>query len=158
LVIVSDSGDNTVLVITAGARNFAIPVRHVCEILRPQAIEAVVGMPDYVLGLCIVRGTLIPVVDLQALSGGRSEGINHGRLVILKLGDRRLALGVESVEGLRKLPAAAFDALPSLLGDGAVELVESVGLRDTQLLFVLRASRIVPEEVWTAVAAAGASA
>jgi len=39
-------------------------------------------------------------------------------------------------------------ALPPLLRDVTSDLIASFGTRDAQLLLVLRAARIVPDEVW----------
>jgi chemotaxis signal transduction protein len=47
--------------------------------------------------------------------------------------------------------------LPPILRDVAADLIEAIGTRDAQLLVVLRAARIVPDEVWTTLAAAEAT-
>ena len=55
------------------------------------------------------------------------------------------------------LDSAQLSELPLLLQDVTADLIESVGTRDAQLLLVLRAARIVPNEVWTTLAAAEAA-
>jgi chemotaxis signal transduction protein len=37
------------------------------------------------------------------------------------------------------------------------DIIEAIGTRDAQLLVVLRAARIVPDEVWTSLAKAEAT-
>ena len=140
------------LVITAGARWCALPLEHVVETMRPLPIEPLAGMPPAVLGLAVIRGVPTPVVDLGALLGAAS-GSPTGRFVTLSLSDRRVALGVGSVEGLTVLDAARLSALPPLLNGGS-EAAFALGLRDEQLLFVLQTVRLLPEQVWTALALA----
>jgi purine-binding chemotaxis protein CheW len=44
---------------------YAVPIVHVAEILRPQAITHVPRAPDTVLGVMSVRGRLVTVMDLR---------------------------------------------------------------------------------------------
>jgi len=57
------------------------------------------------------------------------------------------------VVGLINLDSKQLGELPPLLKDLNADLIESFGSRDAQLLLVLRAARIIPEEVWTTLAA-----
>jgi hypothetical protein len=82
----------------------------------------------------------------------RENSPSYGRFVSLKLEDRRVVIGVDSVVGLINLDSTQLGELPPLLKDLDANLIESFGSRDAQLLLVLRAARIVPEEVWTTLA------
>ncbi len=146
-----------VLVVMVGARACAFPLHHVAETMRPLPIKPVAGTPGFVLGVSVIRGTPTPVVDLKALLENSENSANYGRFVTLKLDDRRVVIGVDSVVGLRNLDSAQLGELPPLLRDVTADLIESFGIRDAQLLVVLRAARIVPEEVWTTLAAAEAT-
>ena len=146
-----------VFVVMVGARACAFPLHHVAETMRPLPIKPVAGTPSFVCGVSLIRGTPTPVVDLKALLENSANSPSYGRFVSLKLDDRRVAIGVDSVVGLRHLDLAQLGELPPLLRDVAADLIESFGSRDAQLLLVLRAARIVPDEVWTTLAAAEAA-
>ena len=141
-----------VIVVLVGARACAFPLHHVAETMRPLPIKAVAGTPGFVRGVSVIRGTPTPVVDLKALLENSENSPSYGRFVTLKLDDRRVAIGVDSVVGLRNLDSAQLGALPPLLRDVTADLIESFGTCDAQLLLVLRAARIVPDEVWTTLA------
>ena len=149
--------DRVALVVTAGARACAIRLEHVAEIMRPLAIEPVSGVPGFVRGVAVIRGEAAPVIDLAALLGCGENSASYGRFVSLKLGERRVVLGVDAVIGTMSLASVELRALPPLLRDLATEVIEAVGTRDAELLIVLRAARLVPAEVWTALAPAGAT-
>jgi chemotaxis signal transduction protein len=51
-----------VLVVMVGTRACAIPLHHVAETLRPLPIQSVAGMPNFVRGVSVIRGTPTPVV------------------------------------------------------------------------------------------------
>ena len=70
----------------------------------------------------------------------------------LKLDGRQVVIGVDSIVGLMNLELAQLGALPPLLRNVSADLMESFGSLDAQLLLVLRAARIVPDEVWATLA------
>jgi purine-binding chemotaxis protein CheW len=131
----------------------AIPLGHVVEIMRPLPVEAISGVPEMVKGAAIIRGTPLPVLDLAALWQGGTEPPR--RFITVKAGERRLALAVTSVEGLRTLPTGVMGDIPPLLSGARANAVDALGALDSGLLMVLDASHIVPESVWTAIQNAG---
>ena len=137
-----------VLVVMVGTRACAIPLHHVAETMRPLPIQPVAGTPDFVRGVSVIRGTPTPVVDLKALLENSENSPNYGRFVSLKLADRRVVIGVDSVVGLKHLDSAQLGELPPLLRDVNTDLIESFGTRDAELLLVLRTALIIPDEVW----------
>lgn len=136
------------LLIRAGTRRFALRAADVEEVMRPQPLESVAGVPDCIRGLAVIRGAPVPVVDLARLLADAGGG-PASRFVSLRAGARRAALAVEEVLGLRSLDAAGLEAMPSLLpGGGAAR--EAVGVLEARLLSVLEAARLVPEAAWDA--------
>ena len=148
------SETSPVLVVMVGALSCALPLHHVAETLRPLPTKPVAGTPSFVRGVSVIRGTPTPVVDLKALLENGENSPSYGRFVTLKLDDRRVAIGVDSVVGLRNLDSAQLGDLPPLLRDVSADLIESFSARDAVLLLVLHAARIVPDEVWSSLAAA----
>ena len=113
-----------VLVVMVGTRACAIPLHHVAETMRPLPIQPVAGTPDFVRGVSVIRGTPTPVVDLKALLENSENSPNYGRFVSLKLEERRVVIGVDSVVGLKHLDSAQLGELPPLLRDGHGRCVE----------------------------------
>jgi purine-binding chemotaxis protein CheW len=132
----------------------ALPLGLVVETMRPLPVEPVSGTPDFVLGLAIIRGAPVPVVDATRLLGGETE-TPPARFVTLRLGDRRVALAVDAVVGVRALHAASLEALPPLLRDATADVVSAIGSLDEQLLLVLRNARLVPERLWSSLESGG---
>lgn len=140
------------MIVTVGRRACAIGLQYVAETMRPLAIEAISGTPEFVRGVSVIRGTPIPVVDLQVLLENGENSAAYGRFVTVKVGERRVALAVDGVVGVRDLDPAQIGELPPLLRDIDADVVEAIGTCDAQLLIVLRAARIVPDEVWATLA------
>ncbi len=135
------------LIVTASSKAYAIPIAHVLETMRPLPVEPIADMPAFLLGLSVIRGAPVPVVDLEAVVGvHRTDMIT--RFVSLGLGERRVALAVGAVIGLRELDRADVTHMPPLLGEARKDVIEAIGVLDAHLLLVLRASWLLPEEIW----------
>jgi len=134
----------------------AVPLAHVSEAMRPLAVQPLAGIPPFVLGVAIIRGDPTPVVDV-----GQLVGVARGdptRFVTMKVADRAVAIAVDSVLGVRSLPAASLLTVPPLLGVASMDLVAAIGSLDREILLVLQAARLLPESIWMAIEEAGARA
>ena len=142
------SGDGAGLSLICRVRGnlCALPLRHVTETMRPLPIEVVAGAPHFVLGLAVIRGAPVPVVDAARLLGDADAP--SGRWVALTAGSRQVALAVGSVLGVRPLPDGTRHALPPLLKDAGGELVSELGLLDEALLRVLQAGSLLSDDDW----------
>ena len=145
------------LVVSVGPHSCAIPLEHVVETMRPLPVETIAGAPTFVLGLSVIRGVPVPVVDLAAILGLEPSRSTR-RFVVLGLTPRRVAVAVDGVLGVRQVDLTTTDAIPPLLRTANVEAVAAVGQLDEHLLFVLEASGILPEGLPRATSSAQAPA
>jgi purine-binding chemotaxis protein CheW len=132
-----------------------VPLAQVAEIMRCLPIEAMAGAPPFILGLCLIRGLPVAVVDtgrLAGLAATRSE-----RLITIRVGSRMIALAVESVLGVRAIAPEAAKELPPLLRDAAGAAIAAIGTLDAELLLYLSAARSVPEALLDSLAAGAAA-
>jgi purine-binding chemotaxis protein CheW len=149
-----ESGRAEWLLCRAGALLCAIPIEHVIETMRVLPIEPVAGAPRHVLGLSLIRGAPVPVVDTGLLVG--EQPTRAERIVTVKAGNRTIALAADAVLGIAAIAPGEIGQLPPLLRDAAADTIEAIGTRDAELLFFLRAARLVPEEMLDRLAFAGA--
>jgi purine-binding chemotaxis protein CheW len=133
----------TFIICGVGRSLCSLPLASVVETFRPLPVEAMAGAPAFVLGLAIVRGVPMPVVDLARLVNGE-RGHPH-RFLVVKTDERHVALAVDSVVGIRAVVESRMQSLPPLLRDADTALVRAIGTLDSALFMVLQASRIVPQ-------------
>ena len=139
-----EEGQQRLLVVTGGAHRVGIPLASVRETSRALALVPLRGAPPFVLGLAVMRGASVPVVDLPALLGGNTSSAELGRFVRLELDGRSVALAVTHVEGVLALESSDFSAIPPLFAGAAGSTLEALAQSDAELLFVLSAARLVP--------------
>lgn len=143
----------SVLLVRAGARVCALPIAAVVETMRPLPVASLSGVPSWVAGVARVRGEPVPVVHLGVLLGDPAPTAPE-RLVTVRAGGRIAALAVDGVFGVAALDRAEATRLP-LVADACAGALEALGARDEDLVLVLRAARLVPEDVELVAARSG---
>lgn len=145
--VVKQEHDGRFIVVRVGERCcVGFPLSSVREVTRPLPIDVIAGVPAFVRGVSVVRACPIPVIDLAIALGVEAAG-EASRFAVLRVGERSVAVAVAAVVGITDVGGASLDRPPPLLGDASGALVDAVGALDGELLFVLRASRLVPDDV-----------
>jgi purine-binding chemotaxis protein CheW len=143
-----------VLIVRVGEIACALPIDHVVETMRPLPVEALGHAPGFVRGLAIIRGIATPVIDTARLLG--TAGGPGTRFVVVRVGDRRVALAVDQVIDVRRFDRAELSAMPPLVRAADAGFVTAIGTTDAALLVMLEASRAIPHETWSAIEGADA--
>ncbi|HTV87439.1 MAG TPA: chemotaxis protein CheW [Stellaceae bacterium] len=131
----------------------AIPGARVSEVMRAPAIEPLAGMPAFVLGLSIIRGMPVPVIDAHSLLNAAASRAAY--VIVLDVGGRAVALAVDEIIGLRRIAGDALAPLPPLLRNVANDAVAAIRVCDGELLLLLDTARLVPAHLLAALNAAG---
>jgi purine-binding chemotaxis protein CheW len=143
---------SAMLVTRVGGVACAFPIAHVVETMRPLPIEPIRGAGDRALaivdGVAMIRGAPVPVVDARKLLG--VPGAAATRFVIVRVEQRRVALAVDAVLEVRPVSADALPGLPPLLRTAHREVVSAIGALDAELLIVLEAACVLPDDAWRA--------
>lgn len=161
-----------VLVCRVQSRLCGLPLDAVEETLRPQPLRPLKSPAVHVQGLARIRGDWLPVVDLAGLLGLTEPGAAPTpatavtppassalpaplpvdaaavrRYVVVRAGERRVALAVAEVLGLQTFAAEQLRALPPLLRDRDHGAVTALAERDDELIAVLDQARLLPEDL-----------
>jgi purine-binding chemotaxis protein CheW len=138
-------GDEPLLLLRAGGRLCALPLRHVVEVMRPLPVIPLTDSSSFVLGVAVVRGEPTPVVGLGVLLGAGDSVA--GRFLSLRVDDRPVVLAVDAVLDVRSLPPAMLGDPPPLLQGASRDVVDAVAALDAELLLVLDEGRLLAESV-----------
>jgi purine-binding chemotaxis protein CheW len=74
-------------------QEYAIEMQHIREVILTGEITPVPGTPDYISGICVVRGEIISLVDLRVLLSIPERGLTDLNRVIV-LTDQALTFGI----------------------------------------------------------------
>jgi chemotaxis signal transduction protein len=89
-----------------GPRWFAVSAVGVREVVTLEAITPVPGVSQRILGVALVRGRLVPILDLAGLlscSRAGEPAITRPRLLVLSQGDDEVALIADETVGVLEL-------------------------------------------------------
>lgn len=139
------------LLVRCGAWLCGLPLSQVIETMRVLPLQPIAGVPPFVRGLSVIRGELVPVVTLAALLGDAAVS-EEGRLVLVRAGERRLALHVDEV--LRVVPHSLPQgvAVAPLLRQALPDAVAALSSLDGAALALLSSMQLLSDEVWAALA------
>lgn len=82
-----------ILTFRIGAREYAVETRYVREVFIVREITPVPGVPDFVAGICAVRGEIISIIDLARLFSLPEQGLTDLNRVIV-LSDGAMTFGI----------------------------------------------------------------
>jgi chemotaxis signal transduction protein len=101
----------TLLVLRAGSRWFALPATAVREVVLKSFITRIPHAPPQVLGVALIRGRLLPVVSLEVLLQAVGEvavAATLPRLVVLETEQVEAALVADEVHGIVDFASASL--------------------------------------------------
>jgi purine-binding chemotaxis protein CheW len=98
-----------------GGEDYAIDIMRVREIIHPLAITPVPRAPSFVEGVIRLRGDVIPVIDVRKrLALPATPATRKSRFLVVNVAGRRIALVVDEVREVLRLPRSEIRPAPSL--------------------------------------------
>lgn len=119
---------------------FAVPIEQVWRVepLAEQTLTRVPRAPSFVEGVINVRGQVIPVVDLKKrLDLPATERPPKARLLIVEIGEQRVALIVDRISDILWFPTDRIEPPPPMVAQISGVFVLGVGKEQDRLLIIL---------------------
>ena len=100
--------------------DYAIDIMRVREIIHPLPITPVPRAPAFVEGVVRLRGDVIPVLDVRKRFGlPAAAPTRKSRFLVVNVAGRRLALAVDEVREVLRIPRSEIRPAPALGPPGA---------------------------------------
>ncbi len=109
--------EQELLAFLLGTEEYAVPVDLVGEVLTQRDITAVPNAPFHILGVCSLRGMVLPIVDLKRRLGLAETAYDEkSRIIVVTLGpDDRVGLLVDRVRGVVKILPSSVRPAPETI-------------------------------------------
>ncbi len=135
------SGSCQVVVFGLGEERYATDVTRVQEIIRWTEPRSVSSSLPAVRGVINLRGTIIPVCDLNACLGtGSSAAAEDCKIVVVETAVGVCGLVVDAVHEVRTLQASELDDVPEYAARAA--FVDGIAKVDDGLIVLLEPDRL----------------
>lgn len=129
------------LVFGVGDLLCALALRDVVETIRPLPVQPLAGTADILLGVSVIRGLAVPVVDTARLLGAGAE--RPSRFVTTRTERGPLAYATGPVIGVLPVEPDGSRPPPPMLAAAATRLVAAVGVLDSRPLLFLRGAGLL---------------
>jgi purine-binding chemotaxis protein CheW len=135
-----------VLSFLLGSEEYVVPVERVREVLTPKEITPVPHTADYFLGVCSLRGIVMPVIDLNRRLGlAASSRDEKSRIIVVSLAqDDQVGLFVDRVRGvIRFLPSVVRPTPEAVAQSAGAEFLKGIARKDDRLYILLDVEKAV---------------
>lgn len=110
-----------------GSEEYVIDLRRVEQILRLPKVTRVPRAPAHIDGVVNVRGAIVPVIDLRTrLQASAPPADSRPKCIICRVGRERLAILVDAMSEVVRLPRTDLKPSPPLLATAATPYVLGV--------------------------------
>lgn len=95
-----------ILKFVVGRKHYAISVTRVKEILPLTQLTPVPNAPNGVLGMTLIRGEVVVVVDMQSVLEGYTrpeDGLEQVKILLCEFEDKKIAFCVDQVIGIHRV-------------------------------------------------------
>lgn len=126
-----------------GEEEYAIPILHIKEIIKPIEYTRVPTVPNYVLGVFNLRGSVTPLIDLRVRFGASSIQMSDTtRYIVMEEGGNIAGFVIDKLTPTIRMRKDRIDQPPENLVKEK-GFIEGIGKRDDNILTILKASALL---------------
>ncbi|ANE35379.1 purine-binding chemotaxis protein CheW [Campylobacter iguaniorum] len=130
-----------------GEEEFAIPILYIKEIIKPIEYTRVPSVPEYVLGVFNLRGSVIPLIDLRVkFNLNPSKMTANTRYIVMKDDDNNIAgFVIDRLTEAIRINKNRIDQPPETLAKDK-GMIEGIGKRDNNILTILKVEALLKRD------------
>ncbi len=123
---------------------YGIDIDRVAEIMEMVPIRHIPNVPNFIVGLINLRGTIVPVIDLRVRFHLESKPwTRDSRIIVMKEGNLVVAVGVDRLWELMRLPKQAFRLPPPDVVKDDSEYFKEIAPVNGRMVIILDMKKIL---------------
>lgn len=144
ILLETGTGEAEVLEFRVGNGDYAINVIKIREILEVSNISPVPKSNPAVIGLTMVRGAIIPLIDMKyVLNGERTEKTKYTTL-LCEFNQNQVAFCVDFVKGIQRVPWKNLQKPDSIIDDKGALVIGTITFED-RIVMMLDFEKVVTD-------------
>lgn len=117
---------------------YAVDITGVKEVIRYQRITPVPQMPDFLLGVVNIRGSVIPVFDMRIKFGLPCREVDSNtKILVMNMNGIMVSIVVDEILDNIKVPIANVDPAPTVKLRIEKECVKGLALLHERMIIIL---------------------
>ena len=130
-----------------GNETYGVDIAIVEGIVKMQDITRLPHAPEYVEGVTNLRGSILPVINLEKRLGmSPQEQTNATRIIIILMGEAKVGMIVNSVSEVLMIEDSIIEMAPALVSSTKTEFIIGIAKIDTRLVLLLDPIKIFSTE------------
>jgi len=125
---------DSIVVFRLGSERFGVPLTDLKQVFPRVPITLIPGKPKLLIGVANLDGTLRSVVDPHLLLRTSTIYIENGYVVLLRDGERSLAIWVEALDGVFEIDLATLAAVDEAASGQSGKLLK--GITDNRIIIL----------------------
>lgn len=140
----STTGRNQLVTFRVNGANYALSILCVREVRAWSPITPLPNSAEHIAGILNLRGSIIPIVDLQLLFGhGKTQPTASHMIIIITTEGRLQGLLVDTVSDIVSVTAADIRPLPTMGADSDRAPFDGIVVRDDSVIALLSADKLL---------------
>lgn len=153
LSLQAEDGMDQYLTFMLAGEEYGLDILRVQEIKGWDGATPMPNMPDYILGVINLRGTIVPVIDLRKHFGLESMPYNETTVVIVvkvndnDKGERTMGIVVDAVSEVYSVAMADLKPAPDYGGAISTESIKGLATMDEKMLILLEIDQLMNKDI-----------
>ena len=125
---------------------YGIDIDYVKGIEERVDVVSMPKRPDYVLGIINLRGEVIPVFSIRRKFGKDEKQTSEARLIIVSLGDNKVAFKVDEVSKISDVEESQLHDLPTVCMNEDTKYIKNITKINDKLVIMIDLDNIVDSQ------------
>ncbi len=139
--------EKQLVIFELGLENFGIDIASVEGIVKLQEITKIPQSPDYMVGITNLRGSVLPVIDLQKRFGmPPQEKTNETRIMVANVEGVKIGMIVSAVSEVLTIEDKVIEPPPPMVSNINSEFIIGVAKIDKRLVILLDLAKVLNAE------------
>jgi purine-binding chemotaxis protein CheW len=139
--------EKQLVIFELGAENFGIEIASVEGINKMLEITRIPQAPAYMEGITNLRGSVLPVIDLQKRFGMEvQDRTNETRIVVANVGGVKVGMIVSAVSEVLTIDDSVIEPPPPMVSNVNSEFIIGVAKIDKRLVILLDLAKVLSVE------------
>ncbi len=139
--------EKQLVIFELGAENFGIEIATVEGIVKLQEITKIPQAPMYMEGITNLRGSVLPVIDLQKRFGMvLQERTNETRIMVANVDGVKIGMIVSAVSEVLTIEDSVIEPPPPMVSNINSEFIVGVAKIDKRLVILLDLAKVLSVE------------
>ena len=136
--------EKQLVIFELGSENFGIDIASVEGINKMLDITKTPQAPSFLLGITNLRGSVIPIIDLQKrFSMAAQEQTDETRIVVANMDGVKIGMVVSAVSEVLTIDDKVIEPPPAMVSNISTEFIIGVAKIDKRLVILLDLSKVL---------------